>query len=82
MRAQDGLLTRPSDSVAEREEFSLTVIPVTFSVARSGLEELGKMIEVMTDDGRNSREICDVLAALTGCSVECFKVCLRSVRGS
>ena len=64
MRAQDGLLTRPSDSVAERDEFLLTAIPVTFSVARSGLEELGKMVGVMTAAGRNTREICDVLAAI------------------
>jgi len=65
MKAQDGLLTRPSDSAAEREEFSLTVIPVTFAVARSGLEELGKMmVEVMADVGRSTREICDVLAAV------------------
>jgi len=65
MRAQGGLLTRPSDSVTEREEFSLTVIPVTFAVARSGLEELGKMIvEVMADVSRSATEICDVLAAV------------------
>lgn len=65
MRAQDGLLTRPStDSVAEREQFSLAVIPVTFSVARSGLEELGKMVQVMTDISRNSREICEALATI------------------
>lgn len=58
-------MTRPStDSAAEREQFSLTVIPVTFSVARSGLEELGKMVQVMTDAGRNSREICDALATI------------------
>ena len=65
MRAQEGLLTRSStNSVAERDQFSLAVIPVTFSVARSGLEELGKMVQVMTDGGRNSREICDALAAV------------------
>jgi hypothetical protein len=65
MRAQDGLLTRSStESVVERDQFPLTVIPVTFSVARSGLEELGKMIQAMTDVGRNSREIRDVLAAI------------------
>ena len=62
MRAQDGLLTRSStDSVAERE---LTVIPVTFSVARSGLEHLGKMVRVMTEVGRSSKEISDALAAI------------------
>jgi len=64
MRARDGLITSPSDSVAKREEISLTAIPVVFAVARSGFEELGKMLEVMVDVGRNSREICDVLAAL------------------
>lgn len=65
MSARDGLLTRrPSDSVAERDEFSLTVIPVTFAVARSGLEELGKMVNVMTESGRNSREISDILSAI------------------
>jgi len=64
MRARDGLITSPSDSVAKREEISLTAIPVVFAVARSGFEELGKMLEVMADVGRNSREICDVLAAL------------------
>jgi len=65
MRAQDGLLTRTtSDSVTEREEISLTVIPVTFSVARSGFEELGKMVGMMTGAGRNSREICDILGAI------------------
>ena len=64
MRAQGGLLTRTSDSVAEREEFSLTVIPVTFAVVRSGLEELGKMADVMTEAGRNPGEICDVLSAI------------------
>ena len=65
MGAQDGLLTRPSDSVAEKEEISLTAIPVTFAVARSGFEELDKMVrEVMTDIGRNSGEICRVLATV------------------
>jgi hypothetical protein len=64
MRAQDGLVTNTSDSVAERDEFSLTVIPVTFAVARSGLEELGEMANVMTEAGRNPREICDVLSAI------------------
>ena len=62
MRAQGGLLTWPStDSVAEREQFSLTVIPVTFSVVRSGLEELGRTIQVMAETSKKSREICDVL---------------------
>ena len=62
MRAQDGLLTRrTTESGAERDEFLLTVIPVTFTVARSGLEELGKMVEVITDVGRDSRKICDAL---------------------
>jgi len=64
MRAQDGLITSPSDSVAKREEIALTAIPVVFAVARSGFEELGKMIGAMADVGRSSREICDVLAAL------------------
>lgn len=65
MRARDGLLTRPlTDSAAERERFSLTVIPVTFSVARSGLEELGKVVQVMTDVGRNSREIREAFGAI------------------
>ena len=65
MKAQDSLLTRQSDSVAEREEISLTAIPVTFAVARSGFEELGKMVlEVMKDTGRNSREIRDILATV------------------
>lgn len=64
MRAHDGLVTKTSDSVAERDESSLTVIPVTFSLARSGLEELGKMADVMTEAGRNPGEICDVLSAI------------------
>ena len=65
IRAQDGLLTSPStESASERHQFSLAVIPVTFSVARSGLEELGKMVQVMTDVGRNPREIGDVLAVV------------------
>lgn len=65
MRAQRGLLTRSlTDSAAERERFSLTVIPITFSVARSGLEELGKMIQVMTDVGRNLRETRDVFGTI------------------
>jgi hypothetical protein len=53
-----------TDSAAERERFSLTVIPVTFSVARSGLEELGKMLQVMADVGGNSREIRDVFGTI------------------
>lgn len=64
MSAQNGLLTRASDSVAERDEFSPTVIPVTFSVARSGLEELGKLLDVVTGADRNPRETCDVLTAI------------------
>ena len=64
MSARDGLITSPSDSVAKREEISLTAIPVVFAVARSGFEELGKMLEAMADVGRNSREISDVLGAL------------------
>ena len=40
------------------------MIPVTFSVARSGLEELGKLVQAMTEVGRNPREIRDVLAAV------------------
>ncbi|KAF9645033.1 hypothetical protein BDM02DRAFT_3190069 [Thelephora ganbajun] len=84
MRAQDGLLTRPSDSVTEREELLLTVIPVTFAVARSGLEELGKMVEVMMDVSRNPRETCDVLGAidwmLCGMLQSLFTVATRSVK--
>ena len=64
MRARDGLITSPSDSVAKKEGISLTAIPVVFAVARSGFEELGKVLEVMADGDRNSREICEVLAAL------------------
>ena len=64
MRARDGLITNPSDSVAKREEISLTAIPVVFAVARSGFEELGKMIVAMAELGRNPGEICDALAAL------------------
>ena len=64
MRARDGLVIKTSDSVAERYEFSLTVVPLTFALARSGLEELGKMTDVMTEAGRNPREIRDVLSAI------------------
>ena len=65
MRARDGLLTSPSDSAAEREQISLTAIAVTFSVGRSGFEQLGKMLGVATDAGRSeAREISDILAAV------------------
>ena len=64
MRAQDNLPTRPTDSVVERAEASLTAISVTFSVARSGFEELGKMVETITDAGRNPRETREVLVAI------------------
>jgi len=65
MRAQEGLVTRTSDTAAERDEFSLTVIPVTFAVARSGLEELGNLADaILTKADGNSREICDVLSAV------------------
>ena len=65
MRAQEGLVTRTPDTVAERDEFSLTVIPVTFAVARSGLEELGKLADaILTKADESSREICDVLSAI------------------
>ena len=65
MRAQEGLVTRTSDTAAERDQFSLTVIPVTFAVARSGLEELGKLADaILTKADGNSREICDVLSAI------------------
>ena len=65
MRAQDGLLTRPlPDSVAEREQFSRAAIQVTFSVARSGLEELGKMVQVLAFVDRKPGEICDNLRVI------------------
>lgn len=86
MRAQEGLLTRSSDSVAEREEVLLTATPVTFAVARSGFEELGKMVGLMADVGRNSREICDALAAvdwmLRGMLKSLFSVAQRFVKAT
>lgn len=86
MKAHDGLLTRPSDSVAEREQISLTAIPVTFAVARSGFEELGKMVEVMADVGRSSREIRDLLEAvdwmLRGMLKSLFSVTQRFVKAT